>query len=74
MPVWWVMNLQAYHRLFDAAGLEIVARGRPFLVKRGAGNADASGGGGSRYRRLRQTVASRVGNLHAWVSARAPQS
>jgi tRNA (mo5U34)-methyltransferase len=53
-PLWWVPNLQAYRHLFAAAGLDVLASGRPFFVKRtpeyvGAyianGNGNAGGGG-----------------------------
>jgi tRNA (mo5U34)-methyltransferase len=69
-PMWWAMNLQAYRRLFDVAGLEMLAGGWPFVVKPGPAHVIAPGNQGSLYRRLRHVVAGRVGTVHSWVRAR----
>jgi tRNA (mo5U34)-methyltransferase len=75
-PLWWVPNLQAYRELFGAAGLEIVASGRPFFVKRGPAYRAAYGPGstttgGPFHKRVRRAASGRLGNLHAWVRASA---
>jgi tRNA (mo5U34)-methyltransferase len=70
-PLWWVLNLVAYRRLFAATGLETIDAGRPFFVKPGPGFP----GGTARARRwllgrLQPVVAARHGVVHAWVRAR----
>jgi SAM-dependent methyltransferase len=75
-PLWWVPNLTAYRRLFTAAGLRPVEQGRPFFVRRGLGYSGAYGREdaerqASPLTRLRHAASSRVGNMHAWVRARA---
>ncbi len=71
-PVWWAMNMKAYRRLFDAAGLEVLASGGPFVVKRGSRNSSATPESvSSLYRRFRESAISRLGILHAWVRARS---
>jgi tRNA (mo5U34)-methyltransferase len=69
LPLWWVMNLQAYQRLFGAAGLEILASGRPFWVKQGRGYRESPRHRRSPYQRIRRAAVSRFGVLHAWVRA-----
>jgi tRNA (mo5U34)-methyltransferase len=68
-PMWWAMNLQAYRRLFAAAGLEILASGAPFMVKQGPNHVVAPNNRGTPYRRVRQAVVARLGTLHSWVRA-----
>ncbi len=36
-PMWWALNLAAYHHVFDAAGLKIDDRGGPFFSQRRSG-------------------------------------
>ncbi len=69
LPIWWVMNLQAYQRLFGAAGFEILASGRPFWVKQGTGYQESASHKRSSYRRMRRAAVSKLGLLHAWVRA-----
>jgi SAM-dependent methyltransferase len=69
-PLWWALNLAAYRRLFGAAGLEITARGRPFVLRTGPGFGDTPRSGRPLYRRVQRLVVSRGGILHAWVRAR----
>lgn len=73
-PLWWVPNLQAYRHLFVASRLEVLESGRPFFVKRrpaytGAYVADVTGRRDWLPQRVKQTVLTRLGNLHAWVRA-----
>jgi tRNA (mo5U34)-methyltransferase len=75
-PLWWVPNLQAYRQLFGAAGLDIVASGRPFFLKRGPAyygtyGAETTNGHGWIHQRLKRAAGARLGNLHAWVRATA---
>lgn len=69
-PLWWTLNLAAYRRLFGAAGLEITAKGRPFVLRTGPGFGDTPRAGRPLYRHLQRLVVSRGGILHAWVKAR----
>jgi tRNA (mo5U34)-methyltransferase len=69
-PLWWAMNLRAYRRVFDAAGLEILGCGRPFFVKQGPAYRASPENERSSYRRLRQAAISKLGILHAWVRIR----
>ena len=74
-PLWWAPNLRAYRQIFGAAGLHIVASGRPFFVKHGPGYTGGKGdeptnSRPSLYRHPRQAAIARLGNLHAWVRAR----
>jgi tRNA (mo5U34)-methyltransferase len=76
-PLWWVPNLRCYRGLFTAARLEILESGRPFFLKRGPAYRPAYGppsvvNQGGLNQRLRRAVSARVGNLHAWVRAAAP--
>lgn len=75
-PLWWVPNLQAYRRMFGAAGLEVVDSGRPFFLKRGPAyyatyGAEDMNGHHPVHQRLRRAAGARLGNLHAWVRATA---
>jgi tRNA (mo5U34)-methyltransferase len=69
-PLWWGLNLQAYRKLFSPADLEILATGRPFFVKAGTAYYHP-GDQPSLYQRLSHSAATRFGNLHSWVRARA---
>jgi len=69
LPLWWVMNLQAYRRLFGAAGLEILASGRPFWVKQRRGCRESPPYKHSPYQWIRREATSKLGVLHAWVRA-----
>jgi tRNA (mo5U34)-methyltransferase len=74
-PLWWVPNLKAYRALFNAAGFDVSDSGRPFFVKRrpeyiGAYVSERNGHEPP-VARLRRAALSRLGNLHAWVRARA---
>ncbi len=76
-PLWWVPNLQAYRQLFGAAGLDIVASGRPFFLKRGPAyygtyGAETMNEHRQIHQRLKRAAGARLGNLHAWVRAIAP--
>lgn len=68
-PLWWVMNLSAYRQLFGAAELEILACGRPFFVKRGPTYFAEPSNRSQLYQHLHRLAATRLGNLHAWVSS-----
>jgi tRNA (mo5U34)-methyltransferase len=70
LPLWWVMNLRAYRRLFGAAGFETIETGKPFFVKHGPGYVTPPDRSRSPYRRLRHDTASKLGVLHAWVLGR----
>jgi tRNA (mo5U34)-methyltransferase len=67
-PMWWALNLQAYRRLFYAAGLDIADAGRPFFLRRGPAYESSPRSPRPIYQRIRPTVA-RLGILHAWVRA-----
>jgi tRNA (mo5U34)-methyltransferase len=69
-PTWWNLNLRAYRRLFDAAGLEVIEAGRPFWLRRNEGYGDAPRGPQALHRRAQAAVIERLGILHAWVRAR----
>lgn len=75
-PLWWVPNLRAYRQLFGAAGLEILATGRPFFLKRGPAYCAAYGREAITrdrpfHQRLKHAASARLGNLHGWVRATA---
>lgn len=75
-PLWWVPNLKAYRHLFGAAGMAIEASGRPFFLKRGPAYSPTYGsvvsnGRPHLHERLKHAASARLGNLHAWVRARA---
>jgi tRNA (mo5U34)-methyltransferase len=73
-PMWWALNLAAYRRLFDAAGLEVIASGRPFLLRTGPGFGETPRSRRPLYQRLQRQIVSRGGILHAWVRARSQVS
>jgi hypothetical protein len=68
-PLWWVPNLAAYRALFGGAGLQSIECGRPFFLKRGPRYRSAYAEGTSEPW-VRRAISGRLGNLHAWVSAR----
>lgn len=75
-PLWWVPNVAAYRRLFAAAGLNIVATGRPFFLKRGSAYVPTYHPPVDVTRRritkrLTGPLSARVGNPHCWVRATA---
>jgi SAM-dependent methyltransferase len=70
-PLWWVMNLAAYRRLFPAAGFDVESTGRPFAVRPGGvKDPDQPRAGGRPWRVAQERVRRRVGIPHAWVLAR----
>jgi tRNA (mo5U34)-methyltransferase len=75
-PLWWKLNLQAYRRLFNAAGLDVADSGPPFFVKPGPAakqryNKDTASSKRSRLLlRIEHAVLANVGVLHSWVLAR----
>ena len=68
-PLWWVMNLAAYRRLFAAAGFAVTDAGRPFRVASQAGYRPKPRSGRPLYGRV-QRARARRGIPHAWVLAR----
>jgi tRNA (mo5U34)-methyltransferase len=73
-PMWWALNRSAYVRIFDAAGLQVVDRGRPFFLKRGPGFGVTPRSQRRIYGRFQTAVIARLGILHAWVRATAAGS
>jgi tRNA (mo5U34)-methyltransferase len=69
-PMWWNLNLTAYRRLFDAAGMAVVDSGRPFPVRRNIGYGATPRASRPLYRRFQQLAVDRAGIYHAWVRAR----
>lgn len=71
-PLWWVVNLAAYRRMFAAAGFETVRAGRPFPLRPGP-EAYRLNPRGDRplYGFLQRAVERRLGVPHAWVLASA---
>lgn len=67
-PLWWILNLAAYRRLFPLAGFRIVETGRPFLLRRGEGYRGTARTRRPLYGRFQEAV-TRVGLLHSWVRA-----
>jgi tRNA (mo5U34)-methyltransferase len=67
--LWWVMNLAAYRRLFDAAGYRTVAAGRPFRLHAGPGFILTTPRGNGPLGRLLQRVPRHLGVPSAWVLA-----
>ena len=67
-PLWWVMNLAAYRRLFDAAGYTVKATGRPFHVRSGPAYEPKPRSSRPLYGRAQRALARR-GIPHAWVLA-----
>jgi tRNA (mo5U34)-methyltransferase len=75
-PLWWKLNVQAYRRLFEPAGLETLASGRPFFVRPGSlvrqgSDPNSPSVRPALLRRVESAVMGRLGVLHAWVRARA---
>jgi tRNA (mo5U34)-methyltransferase len=68
-PLWWVMNLAAYRRLFPAAGFAVASAGRPFRVATCRGYEPKPRSRRALYGRL-QNARARRGIPHAWVLAR----
>ncbi len=73
-PTWWALNLQAYRRLFDAAGLETLTTGRPFFVKKNPTYMAGPQTRRSSYQQWRQATIARLGILHSWTRARTQRS
>ncbi len=71
-PLWWVMNLTAYRRVFPAAGLEVVAAGRPFRLRPGPAYHAKPRTRRPIYGLIQSMVARSQGVPHAWVRARPP--
>jgi len=69
-PLWWVMNLHAYRRLFPAAGLTVTSAGRPFFVRSGAANEFKPRVARPLVGRIQHQIATRWGIPHSWVMAR----
>jgi len=71
-PLWWVMNLSAYRRLFPAAGFEVERAGRPFRVRPSGlyADPDQPRAAGRPWRLAQERIRRRLGILHAWVLAR----
>jgi tRNA (mo5U34)-methyltransferase len=75
-PLWWKLNLCAYRRLFNAAGLTVMATGRPFFVKPGASMRERRKHNDAPSARLRLSLymeyamLTRLGIMHSWVRAR----
>lgn len=68
-PLWWMMNLRAYRRLFPAAGLDIVARGRPFFIRPGSAYDFAASSRRSIFLRMQEASLRLQGVLSTWVRA-----
>lgn len=68
-PLWWILNLAGYRRLFPLAGFEVVQTGKPFLLKRGEGYRGTARTRRPLYGRFQEAV-TRLGLLHSWVRAR----
>ena len=68
-PLWWVMNVAAYRRLFEAAGYTIQAAGRPFHVRSGPTYEPKPRSSRPFYGAV-QGLLARRGIPHAWVLAR----
>ncbi len=69
-PLWWVMNLAAYRRVFPAAGLRVVASGRPFRLRPGPAYEATARRARPLYGLIQPLVARSQGVPHAWVRAR----
>ena len=70
-PLWWLMNLAAYRRMFAVAGYDVVREGRPFFLKRGPSYRHTARTPRPLYGRFQEAV-TRLGLLHSWVLARRP--
>lgn len=69
-PLWWVMNVACYRRLFAPAGLEVTGSGRPFFVRSGPGYRFKPRVDRPLLRGAQRLVAERKGIPHCWVTAR----
>lgn len=69
-PMWWVLNLAAYRRLFPASGLDVIASGRPFFLRTGPGYGLSPRSRRPFLQRLQPLLIRHRGILHAWVRAR----
>lgn len=67
-PLWWILNLSAYRRLFPLAGWEVAETGKPFFLKRGEGYRGTARTRRPIYGRFQEAV-TRLGLLHSWVRA-----
>lgn len=68
-PLWWVMNLDAYRRLFPAAGLSVTGAGRPFFVRSGPGYEFQPRVNRPILGAIQRQLATRWGIPHSWVLA-----
>jgi tRNA (mo5U34)-methyltransferase len=68
-PLWWVVNLAAYRRMFPAAGWDITRAGPLFWVKRGPGYQLQPRSERPLLGPLRDLTIMRLGILHSWVLA-----
>jgi tRNA (mo5U34)-methyltransferase len=68
-PLWWILNLAGYRRLFPLAGFDVVETGKPFLLKRGDGYRGTARTQRPLYGRFQEAV-TRLGLLHSWVRAK----
>jgi tRNA (mo5U34)-methyltransferase len=73
-PLWWMLNLRAYRRLFEAAGLDILARGRPFFIRPGKVYNFAPSSRRSIFLRLQEASLRFQGVLSTWVRARSREA
>lgn len=74
-PFWEMANPAAQRRMMEAAGFEIVDRGRPYLIPYGAGGGRLSLRwcfSGPLRDAPRRVLIVRRGALHAWTLGRAP--
>jgi len=71
-PFWWVGNLAARRRMMEAAGFEVLAAGRPYLMRYGTGwQRQPLPRRPSELRELPRRLLLRRGAIHAWVLGRA---
>ena len=68
-PFWWVPNAAGLERYVRAAGFEVLARGRPYLARNGAG-AVKLGWRARGAASLRRMLVLKLGVPHAWVVGR----
>jgi tRNA (mo5U34)-methyltransferase len=71
-PLWWVMNLAAYRRVFPAAGYEVLDKGRPFRLPPGPAYHAKPRARRPLYGLVQPLVARSQGVPHAWVRAGRP--
>jgi tRNA (mo5U34)-methyltransferase len=69
-PLWWLVNLAGYRRLFEVSGYEVERVGRPFLLKPAANYTNTARSRRPLYGRLQRTLVTRFGILHSWILAR----